>query len=189
MTCIAGVVGDDGRVYIGGDSAGVSGWSIRTRADAKVFKRGEWVFGFTESFRMGQLIRYQLTLPKPPERPREMDRWLATTFIDALRQTFKDGGYAIAKNEQEFGGTFLVGLRGRLYYVGSDYQVGECLHGFDAVGCGQDEARGALYALGQVSGTRGLCAPIHPRKRVLMALGATAAQNGGVCAPFKVVSA
>lgn len=189
MTCIAGLVGDDGKVYIGGDSAGVSGWSITPRADAKVFKRGEWAFGFTSSFRMGQLIRYSLELPKPPHRARDLDRWLATTFVDALRHTLREGGLAEIKYEVETGGTFLMGLRGRLFVVDGDYQVGESRLGFAAVGCGRDEARGALYALGKVSGTRGLCAPIHPRKQVRMALEATAAQNGGVCAPFVVVSA
>jgi hypothetical protein len=141
LTCIAGLVGKDGCVYIGGDSAGVAGWSITPRSDLKVFRRGEWVFGFTSSFRMGQLIRYALTLPKVPDR--DLDRFMCTTFVDALRQTMKNGGLAKIEHGVETGGTFLVGIRGRLFQVGDDFQVGESRLGFEAVGCGQDEARGA----------------------------------------------
>jgi ATP-dependent protease HslVU (ClpYQ) peptidase subunit len=180
MTCIAGVVGGDGRVYVGGDSAGVSGWSIVTRADEKVFRRGEWIFGFTSSFRMGQLIRYALDLPVPPSRG--IERFMATTFIDALRKTLKEGGCAQVENGVETGGAFLVGLRGRLFIVDSDFQVGESRDGFAAVGCGQAEACGALRVLGRHS-------KLAPRKQVLAGLEAASYLNGAVAPPFVVVSA
>jgi hypothetical protein len=51
MTCIVGLV-DGGRVWLGGDSAGVSGWDLTVRADRKVFRNGPYVMGFTTSFRM-----------------------------------------------------------------------------------------------------------------------------------------
>jgi hypothetical protein len=38
MTAIVGLV-QAGSVYIGGDSAGVSGMSLTVRADAKVFRK------------------------------------------------------------------------------------------------------------------------------------------------------
>ena len=61
MTCIVGLV-HEGVVYIGGDSAGVGGMSLTVRADEKVFQNGEFLMGFTTSFRMGQLLRYSLKL-------------------------------------------------------------------------------------------------------------------------------
>ena len=57
MTCIVGLV-DNGKIYMGGDSAGVSNLDIRIRADQKVFKTGEFIMGFTSSFRMGDLLKY-----------------------------------------------------------------------------------------------------------------------------------
>lgn len=51
MTCIVGLE-HNGRVYIGADSAGVSGWDLTVRADKKVFRNGSFLFGFTDSFRM-----------------------------------------------------------------------------------------------------------------------------------------
>ena len=67
MTCIVALK-QEGNIYIGGDSAGVSGNNIRTRADQKVFKKSGIVFGFTTSFRMGQLIKYCLAIPKQKKR-------------------------------------------------------------------------------------------------------------------------
>jgi hypothetical protein len=155
----------------------VQGWSITERADEKVFRRGEWVFGFTSSFRMGQLLRYSLKLPEPPQRG--LYGWMVTTFVDAVRATLKEGGFASKTNETESGGTFLVGIQGHLFNVESDFQVGHPARGWHAVGCGQAEARGALFASTSTA---------NPRKRVLTALEASAALNGGVSAPFKVVS-
>lgn len=57
MTCIVEIVEKD-RVYIGGDSAGVSDLDITMRKDVKVFRVGDFVFGCTSSFRMMQIIRF-----------------------------------------------------------------------------------------------------------------------------------
>lgn len=181
MTCIVGVQGEDGRVYIGGDSAGVAGWSVTPRADLKVFTRQGYAFGFTSSFRMGQLLRYDLDLPDAPGPATDLDRFMVQHFIPAVRECLKGGGYAKVENGVEQGGAFLVGVRGALYSVASDFQVGRSRFGFEALGCGKDEAGGALYVLhGR---------PLHPEAIVFRALDASAALNAGVCEPFEVVSA
>jgi hypothetical protein len=185
VTCIVGAVGADGRIYIGGDSSGTSGWTQTPRADQKVFERREYVFGFTTSFRMGQLLRYALTLPEAPvSRSADLDRFMATKFVDAVRKCLAAGGFAQKENGVENGGRFLVGLRGSLYAVGSDFQVGRSRFPFAATGCGEDEARGALYTL--VGGQQFVA---EPERVVLSALEASAALNAGVCGPFEVVSA
>ena len=172
MTAIVGLA-QGGKVYIGGDSAGVSGLSLTVRADAKVFRKDRYVFGFTTSFRMGQLLRYSLTLPKPAG---ELDAFMATVFVDALRECLKNGGWARKENEREEGGTFLVGVKGRLYAVYDDYQVAKAADGFAAVGCGDEIALGALYA---TAGTG-----LGPRKRVVRALAAAERFSAGVRGPF-----
>lgn len=181
MTCIVGIE-HDGDVWMAGDSAGVSGWTVTQRADEKVFERGPFVFGFTTSFRMGQLLRYRLDVPVQKELGSKLDddhAFLATTFVDAVRKCLKDGGFATTKDEGEVGGTFLVGYRGRLYEVGNDYQVGRSIHGFDAVGCGDHLALGALDA------TRDL--DMEPMRRIGLALEAAARFSTGVAPPFHVV--
>ena len=144
MTCIVGLV-EKGNVYIGGDSAGVGGYSLTVRADRKVFRNGDFVMGFTTSFRMGQLLHHAFSPPKRhPDT--DVDRFMVTDFIDGVRRCLKDGGYAEKHNDAESGGVFLVGYAGRLFRVDNDYQVGEAADGYDAVGCGEDIARGALFA-------------------------------------------
>lgn len=176
MTCIAGLV-HEGKVYIGGDSAGVAGLDLVVRADSKVFKNGDFIFGFTSSFRMGNLLRYSLN---PPKRFPDADvmKFMCVDFIDAVRACLKSGGWASAESGQERGGCFLVGYAGRLFTIYGDYQVGENASGFAAVGCGEQIAHGALYANGH----------LEPEARIRQALAAAEAYSAGVRAPFCVES-
>ena len=176
MTAIVGLV-QDGSVFIGGDSAGVSGLNLAVRADTKVFRKDRYLFGFTTSFRMGQLIRYSLRLPKPKG---DIDKFMATRFIDALRDCLKTGGWAKKENDREEGGTFLVGVGGQLFAVYDDYQVGTAADGFAAVGCGDQVALGALYAT-QDGG-------LKPRRRIKIALRAAERFSAGVRGPFVCMS-
>lgn len=175
MTCIVGLV-DEGKVYIGGDSAGVNGnWDLIVRADPKVFRTGPFLMGFTSSFRMGQLLHYAFV---PPPHPPELDlyRYMTVDFINAVRDCLKSGGWAKKEGEKEVGGIFLVGYRGHLFHVESDYQVGEALDGYMAVGSGDEVARGALYATQK----------LPPMVRLRLALEAAERWNAGVRGPFVI---
>lgn len=175
MTCIAGLVDGD-RVYIGADSAGISEWDLTIRADDKVFRNGDFLMGFTTSFRMGQLLRYAF---HPPRQDPDVDvfAYLVTTFIDGVRECLKTGGYAVEQNKQESCGQFLVGYRGGLYTIESDYQVGQASDNQMAIGCG------AAYALGVLFSTQG----DPPGQRILRALMAAEHYSAGVRAPFKIL--
>ncbi len=176
MTCIAGLVDEDNKIYIAGDSAAVGNLSLTIRKDRKVFRNGDFLIGFTTSFRMGQLLQHTF---KPPECPswdeeHTIERYMATTFVDAVRDCFKAGGFAQKNSEQESGGMFLVGFQGRLFCIFSDYQVGEALDGYDAIGCGSDIALGVLYAT----------PTMKPKKRLELALQAAEHHSAGVRLPF-----
>ena len=153
MTCIVGIV-HEGLVYLGGDAAGIAGTSLTHRADPKVFSKGDYVFGFTSSFRMGQLLQHSLVVPEP-RADEDLAAFMSTRFVDAVRHCLKEGGYAKVKDDREVSGTFLVGYRGRLFVIDSDYQVGEPLDHYDACGAGDEIARGSLYtSVGQPPGVR-----------------------------------
>src|SRR5581483_6205587 len=179
MTCIAGLL-DGGTVYIGADSAGVSHPDLTVRADEKVFVNGEFVMGFTSSFRMGQLLRYSLKVPKPREG---VDRFafMVTDFIEAVRDTLKAGGWATTKDGADRGGKFLVGWRGALYVIDLDYQVGQPADPFAAIGSGESYALGSLHATASSGWS--------PEQRVLAALAAAERFSSAVRGPFKVLSA
>lgn len=176
MTCIVGIE-HDGGVTIGADSAGIAGLSVTIRADTKVFRNGEFVMGFTTSFRMGQLLRYSLVPPTPADW--DIDRFMATEFVTAVRDCLREGGYSRIESGAESGGTFLVGIRGRLYRIDEDYQIGRSVDLYDACGCGEEFALGALHANGG----------LEPEDRVRGALEAAAHHSAGVAAPFHLVSA
>lgn len=171
MTCIAAIA-EKGVVYMGGDSAGVAGLSITIRADEKVFINNGFIFGFTSSFRMGQLLQYKFDPPKQKASQSDM-AYMVTDFIDAVRKCFADNGFDKNGN---LGGTFLVGYNGRLYRIDSDYQVGIPSSGYDSVGCGHDLAKGSLFS------TKG-----KPEDRIKTSLEAAAKFSGGVEAPFKII--
>lgn len=174
MTAIVGLV-HDGSVFIGADSAGVDNWKLVSRADQKVFQKGEFIFGFTTSFRMGQLLRYSLELPRYVE-PRDIMDYMVLDFIREVRACMLLGGYLRKKDERERGGQFLVGFHGRLFNIDYDFHVGESHDNFDAVGCGSELCLGSLFTS---SG--------NPIPRIRKALQAAERYSTGVCGPFNIV--
>lgn len=174
MTCIVGVETKRGAI-IGGDSLAGDDWYSDVRAEPKVFRLRDYVFGFTTSFRMGDLLKHHLSLPTPPIRG--VHKHLVTVAIPAIRECLKAGGFATTKDGAEVGGDFLIGVRGGVYHVASDYQVGRSAHGYAAIGCGGQIARGALYA----------SAGMAPRRRVKVALEAAARHCMGVVGPWHIV--
>lgn len=126
---------------------------------------------------MGQLLHHAF---QPPTPEGDLDRFMATVFIDAIRDCLKTGGWAAKNSEQEEGGEFLVGIHGRLFKICSDYQVAEAADRYDASGCGDQAARGALFA------TAGLA--MKPRARMQVALKSAERFSGGVRRPFVIVA-
>ncbi len=177
MTCIVGLIHND-KVYLGGDSAGVSGYAICSRGDSKVFTNGEFIMGFTSSFRMGQLLRYSFVPPVCDTW--DVERYMAIDFVDGVRKCLKDGGFAREESGEESAGTFLVGFKNRLFMIDTDYQVGWNNASFDACGCGQDLAMGAMFALSDID--------MSPEQKILKSLAAAAEFSAGVTGPFNIVS-
>jgi ATP-dependent protease HslVU (ClpYQ) peptidase subunit len=177
MTCIVGLR-HGGKVYVGGDSAGVSGWDVTVRVDPKAFVSGPYAMGFTTSFRLGQLLQFRLKLPEPPRGPKRLYPFMVREFVEATRECLKTGGVATREKEAEQGGTFLVGVRGRIFIVESDYQVVEPAAPFAAIGSG------APYALGSLATSKG-----DPVARVRQALAVAERFCAGVRGPFRILAA
>lgn len=174
VTCIVGIVAA-GEVIIGGDSAGVAGMNITLRKDPKVFQNGPALIGYTSSYRMGQILRYDLTIPMK-DHDTDTHEWMCRTVIPSIREALKSGGCMKSEEGADICGVFLIGAYGRLFEVDSDFQVGESFDEFLAVGCG------AEFALGALESTR----MMDPDQRVAHALTVAAKFSGGVAAPFFV---
>ena len=162
---------------MGADSAEVAEYEIHRRADSKVFINSDFIIGFTSSFRMGQLLRYSF-LPPARKEGQEIFAYMVTDFIDAVRTCLKQGGYAKIENNEDLGGIFLVGHKGRLFTIESDFQVCETILPYAAVGCGGTYALGSLYSTDDV---------IPSVERLTRALRAAAEFSAGVRDPFNII--
>lgn len=180
MTCIVGWADAEAKkVCIGGDSAGMSGLNLTLRADEKVFRNGEMLFGCTTSFRMTQLLRFALKIPPQPEG-KDNYEYLCTDLIDAIRDCLKTGGYARTESGVERGGSFVLGYRGQIYAIADDFQVAHPQMPFYAVGSGESFAYGACWILHQ---DPGLCL----RDKVGQALEVAHQCSGGVRPPYVIL--
>ena len=176
MTCVIGLVHRK-RIYMGADSAASGSRFVRTTNLPKVFRKGPCLLGYCGSFRMGQVLEHCLEIPKHPVRE-ATDTYMVTRFIEAVRTAFKKEGVSSIEQNKEKGGQFLVGYRGRLFSVNSDFHVGDMLDGFDCIGSGAPVALGAMKALEE----------LPPRQRIEKALQITAYYVPDVTAPFHITS-
>jgi len=182
MTCIVGLA-LQGNVFLGGDRAAVDGATIFTAAEPKVFRRGPFIVGYTTSFRMGQLLEHQLTVPELVNT-KDAGSYMRGTFVDALRKLFADAGWRSKRDEREIGGAFLVGFADRLWHVDEDFQVTRWDEPYAAVGSG------AACALGALGGIYCLEAALFltPHQVLLAALRAAALHTTTVRGPFDIIA-
>lgn len=177
MTCIVALVQDE-KMYMGFDSAALADCQIITRKDKKAFKKGKFLIGFTDSYRMGQLLRFDFEIPK--QTCSDDHHFMCSYFVKSLRECLSSGGYLEKKNEVEMGGQFLVCYKSNIYLIDSDFSVG-IMDNFMSVGCGADIALGSLFSTTKNYG------PDVPENRVILALKAAAEFNCGVRGPFEML--
>lgn len=178
MTCIVAVK-QNGKVVMAGDSAGISGTDISIRKDPKVFKVGQFIIGFTSSFRMGQAL---MDLKVPLQKKDQKDcQYMRTTFINCVRKLLKEAGCLKESESIEEGGTFLVAYKGEIYRIESDFQVEVRYDSYNACGCGENYAIGALAVLTKYS-------PIFDAKTLCkIALETAEKYSAGVAGPWTIV--
>lgn len=151
MTCIVGFV-EKKRVYMAGDHMGSDGYSDLHYNNQKVFINGDFIIGYCGSFRMGQILQYDWVQPKRPKTMNNDLQYIVKLVVPSIMKAFDCKGFlqtAHSSDEagQKLGGNFLLGYKGKLYHVQADFSVLEDTRGYDAVGCGLDFAKGALYWL------------------------------------------
>lgn len=156
MTCIVGF-SIRGSVYLGSDSLGSGNGVKQVYCTPKLVKLDVFEkkhlslskismgIGYTSSYRMGDILRYNFT-PPAIEAEEDENEYLVTDFIPELIKCFDEHSFAKTKEGTKSGGNFLVGFRKRLFHVQEDFSVLEPSCGYTAVGSGQEFAMGAMYA-------------------------------------------
>lgn len=179
MTCIVGIVAEDGTVWMGGDRASSQSNFTWLLSGPKVFKKDGWLIGSAGSSRVGDILEYQF---EPPawRKGKDTTAYLVTDFIPDLRKALKTHGVLKAKDGvDEFSGTFLIGGYGRLFAVWDDFQVQETSKPYMAIGSGGNVAMGVLHATARLD--------ITAAQRVEYALDAAAELTPFVNPPFDIV--
>jgi ATP-dependent protease HslVU (ClpYQ) peptidase subunit len=173
MTCIIGIQTEQG-AWIGGDSCGSNTHHNIQSLLPKVFHHNGFLIGYTWSFRMGQILQYQLWTKKHKKKQTNME-YMVTRFVPAIRALFKENWKDHRNEGEEEGGQFLVAYHGNLYQIDSDFQVQQHANGIYAIGSGGSFAYGATLALNG-----------KPEKRICKALEIASECNPYVAPPFVI---
>jgi ATP-dependent protease HslVU (ClpYQ) peptidase subunit len=145
MSVIVGIV-RSGVIHMGADSYVGSGWDCGLMSTPKIFELGEMVIGFSGDVSVLNAIRYRLKVPEHGEEETD-EAFLAVKVADALRGAIGEAGRLMKKDDVESTrASMLIGYRGNLYRIGSEFSVLRRAQEYEAVGAGEDYALGALFA-------------------------------------------
>jgi ATP-dependent protease HslVU (ClpYQ) peptidase subunit len=146
MTCVVGLVDNEGGVHFGCDSLGTDGHSGTIISDPKIFQVGEFLIGYAGSYRLGQLLQYSLVIPGKKEEQTSR-HFLCTDFVDAVRITFELGHFYKESRDDEaagFDGEFIVGYRGEIFLIQGDFSVLHAVEDFTSAGSGAETSNAVL---------------------------------------------
>jgi len=146
MTCIIAYK-ENGKSYIAGDRMGSNGWTKIRSNTPKIFKKDSFLFGYTSTFRMGQILEHELIIPKR-KVDQTLENYVYTDLIYKIRTCFKDNGYGCKPTDavSEKAGNFIFILEGRIFEVQNDFSVLEHEE-FCSIGSGEAHAHAALEVL------------------------------------------
>ncbi|EHU8781235.1 hypothetical protein N0S44_000473 [Escherichia coli] len=159
MTCI--IAHTDGVTsFIAGDKMGSDGFTKSIQTEPKVFEK-EFVkisgddgltrtkdvmtIGFTTSFRMGQLLTYNLNLPDQNSNETFL-QYLVLKVIPLIRQMFKDEWGARDTTQDVGGGQFIILHNHTIYEIQEDFSVLQSKSRVASVGSGTYHAIAAMQA-------------------------------------------
>jgi hypothetical protein len=164
---------------MGGDSATSTDEGDRTLRSPKVFECGGLLFGVAGEARIGQLIRHVYDVPTLADG-QDVEQFVIRDFCGGLRAFLKEQADDLlpSPDNDDEAWQLLVGVMGRLFTICSHMSASETAIGYDAIGSG------APQALGSLASTEGQPAT----DRVQIALRAAERHNGGVSAPFTLLT-
>ena len=144
MTCITGMV-RNGHVYMAGDLMGSNGFTGKVYPDSKVFVNGDFIIGYTSSFRMGQILEWNWNQPLRQEGICDRE-YMQLNVVESLRETFAAFGYGVKGGLEDIGGNFLIGYKDKLYEMQNNFSL-LSIEDYAAVGSGSYHAEAILHLL------------------------------------------
>jgi len=175
MTCIVGIEIPGVGVLMGADSCASDGYKSYKITDSKLFIKNGVSFGYTTSFRFADILKHHVVIPDNTTGLSDSE-FLIKEVVFEIREKLKEHGYSKIANNNEIGGEALIGYRGKLYELQSDYSLMGYTHGYGSCGSGM------YYALGSLYTTKN--SKISDKDRLTWALMAAAEYSPGVSPPF-----
>lgn len=175
MTCVVGIATPGKGSLLAFDSLAGSNGTYSIRRDPKGAKLAPWfAFGYTTSYRFGQILAHHLELGTKPADPYE---WAIKELVPQIRELLGKHGWLKVESGREDAGTAVLAVRDRIFKLHDDLQIAELESGYAACGSGEYHAYGALHALRNQP----------PRKAAIGALEAAEAGNVWVRRPWHVL--
>jgi len=147
MTCVVGVVDSSGNIFMAADSSAADNNIVTRHTLPKVFRLYDFAIGYCHSFRLGQLIEHGFEPPPLGEdlSKEQMVEYMVTEFIPELRSQLESHGYPSNDDEKD-NWSLLIGVRGHLFTIESDFHLGYDETPYAAVGAGTEYALGAMHS-------------------------------------------
>jgi hypothetical protein len=144
VTCVVGISTKRGSLIAFDSFASANGKGTVRRDMKGAQLTPEVAFGYTYSYRYGQIITHHLDLP-----PVETDpfAWAVQKFVPATRTALREHGWLKKENDREEAGQLILAVRNRVFVIHSDHSVQESTERYTAVGSGDEVALGAIEAL------------------------------------------
>lgn len=146
MTCIIGIeVPETGRVLLGADTLMSTTRMKSTVTDSKLFYFGDTLIGFAGSIRQKQILKYMdqsmgIASPFPIE-------YLIKNIVEPYRIALETANAVTLNNgTADHESEFLIGYKGKVYHVATDFSVTRSVRGYEVIGAGEYFAHGALEA-------------------------------------------
>ncbi len=180
MTCVVALE-DNGSIWMGADSASYREDEVLIRQDEKVFKNGEFLIGFSGSFRIGQLLRWSLRPPKFLNNKAHME-YLVCDFVECLRNLLDTKGVLFKEETGDAHDSEIVlGFKGNIYVIEADFNVSSLRQKFAVSGSGFAYALGAMNVLyHDIS--------LTPKQKIERALAVAGEYSPSVKSPFVVLN-
>lgn len=179
MTCIVSIIDSTHRtLYMAGDTGVTRGYGmIYTTKAPKIFKHQGFLMGSTGRLRTLQLLQHSFMPPDYNPKSMSIEEYMSRLFVDALRNCLKDSGAATKHEEKEsHDNETMIGFRGRLFVVSSDYAIRESVDSYCAIGSGEELALGSLFSTEKLR--------MSPQQRLELALDAASYHSNSVRSPY-----
>ena len=183
MTCCIAYKSNDSLYFIS-DTAGTDEDGVQEcRMDPKIFLKKRILFATDGSFRMRDVLMYNLDIPPLTKQDKLSPRtYVISKLIPAIRQAF-DEHEVYVKNEESDKvnpGNILIGIEDRIFKIECDFQVGEVSNCYNAIGDGSREALGALDMYGRLNNFNYPSKEKDIKELLNKAIGVSAFRNANV---------